>query len=222
MPAGVPVVAVPRVSSDNQVKNLPPQVKSLKRWCRDNGHEVFATIGGKQSGKVDTEDRYELSYLHLAVEAAKECGGCILMESVSRALRSREYEKDNQQAVPDEKDRRHLGDILQGTPVYFLVDPGASPAEERSEQIKRGQRGKNRKGGRPRKKPVGWRAKRKRWEVKWVVKCARRHPEWSLRQIRDRLREEVKKHGKDPDWAPSHVTIRKWLHEAKGEPVPTE
>jgi hypothetical protein len=89
-----------------------------------------------------------------AIELARKHGAALLAESTDRYLRHHDYKSTN--PVPPTDDQfRALAELAGDVPLVTVLPPDATHGEVRSQQIKRGQQAKGRKGGRPTKARPG-------------------------------------------------------------------
>lgn len=89
-------------------------------------------------------------YIPPIVQKAKECNGIIVAETIDRLMRPMDYHSvTNPGAFLNDWMLGKLENLLDGIPTFTLQNPNASPGENRGTQIKRGQKEKGRKGGRP-------------------------------------------------------------------------
>jgi hypothetical protein len=132
-----------RVSGRQQKGNLQDQEKHLRGIVKKIGAIVIDVVRQTGSG-------LEPDWLNGPAIKAIEQNAVLLAESTSRFIRNPCFDSV---AWPDaqarETDLQDLHFATLGAQLVTAVDPNASPELERSVQRKRGQRAKNRKGGRP-------------------------------------------------------------------------
>jgi hypothetical protein len=148
--AGVPVVLYVRVSSRTQGKkrNLFSQLRTSRRQLETLGLKVVAMFRDIASG-WQWEDR---PGLRNAIQLAKKGGAIVVAESTDRFIRSEAFHtKNNPGAQPTQDEFRRLQRIADGVPLATILHPDTPWAEVRGHQSRRGQHGKQRRGGRPRK-----------------------------------------------------------------------
>jgi hypothetical protein len=84
-------------------------------------------------------------WLGFAAAKAKGRGAdCVVVESPNRALRHPHYGGRRQWLQPREGDWEDLPALTEGVPVVSVVDPGATPGEERGHETARAKRRSNR------------------------------------------------------------------------------
>jgi len=130
-----------RVQKRNQ--NLDDQESNLRRYAQSVGAVVVGVERHVGPG-------WDPLWLASASRSARQHDAILLAESTSRFVRHAAYhsvEYPKAQARKTELD--DLEYWTSGMPLATIVHPSASPGEERSFQIKRGQDHKHRKGGRP-------------------------------------------------------------------------
>jgi hypothetical protein len=116
--------------------------------------KAVAKLGGVVVGVTSLQvSGFDPYWLAGPVEIAKRRKAKLVAESTNRFIRHPAYHsKDNPTAQARESDLDDLRWWTQGLELVTIHDPDAEPGGERSEQIKRGQDAKGRKGGRPRKR----------------------------------------------------------------------
>jgi hypothetical protein len=100
-----------------------------------------------------------------AVELARRECAVIVAESVCRLIRSPLFDPlagpDDLFARPSWRDLDRLLAVTEDVELYTVVSPGATPAQIRGYQSRRGQREKGNHGGRPPKRERGWKRQRR-------------------------------------------------------------
>jgi len=141
---GDDVVICYRVSEWKQSRtgNLDDQEENLRQRAAELGANVVGVVRHIGSG-------CDPSWLFQAAQKAKLHGAKLFAESTDRLIRSREYNKKNQDAQARQTDLEDLKEWTLGIPLATDLDPSASPQAVRSYQRKRGQRLKESRGGRP-------------------------------------------------------------------------
>ena len=130
--------------------------REQKRRGNDTGQEAYLRHELERRGAVvvlvyrRTVSGFDPYWLCPAIEAAKQCGAKLVALTTNRLIRPPGYHsKENPTAQARQCDLDELQWWLQGVEIVTLLDPDASPSEERSLQSKVGQWAKGRKGGRP-------------------------------------------------------------------------
>ena len=154
------IVLLCRVSSKEQEQagNLDVQrryaIKCLQEKGYRRGRDLFV-VEGVESSRIQ-DDRH---LLFLAVEEARKCGGIVVAVSRDRLIRSRSFDGSNVTEPPTISEYLQLKSLAGVVPLATIMHPDDPAA--RSDQIKRGQTAKGRKGGRPRKRK--WKERRLAW-----------------------------------------------------------
>ncbi len=131
--------------------NLRRQVAHLKKLVKARGGKIIAIFKFVGSG----QDPY---WLGNAADEALENGAKIVVECVNRAIRHPAYHSEtNFTAQARTSDLEDMKWWAKGVEMVSILDPDATPQEERSFQTSRGQSESGNKGGRPRKRT------RRRW-----------------------------------------------------------
>jgi len=154
---GDKVVLCCRVSTYEQgrTEKLTRQVAYLRQEMERREAAVVYVIRHVGSGR----NPY---WLAKAVVIAKEHGAKLVAESTSRFIRHPGYHSvQNWTAQARDVDLEDLRWWTKGMTLVTLLNPDASPADERSYQSKRGQRAKGRKGGRPKQNEAGYKKQRR-------------------------------------------------------------
>jgi hypothetical protein len=169
------VIIWARESTRMQKHHLREQVASLRREAVRRGLVVVAVVKRVGSGW----DSFELIP---AVEMVKKLGAVgLLFESPSRVLRDRDYHSvERPDPQPTDADWCWLKRITGDCPLFSLLHPDCSPAEERAVQAKRGG------VGRPRLTLPGFKKKRKEELKPEAIRL--RQEGFSLRAICSSLR----------------------------------
>jgi DNA invertase Pin-like site-specific DNA recombinase len=139
------VVLCVRVSKRAQMEsgNRDDQEQHLRGVVAERGANVVDVVRKTGSGS-------DTSWLHSAIMMAKESGAKLLGESVSRFIRSEQYDSVKApDARPSKAQMDSLIAMADGVVLVTVLNPSATPAEERAFQTTRGQVAKNRRGGRP-------------------------------------------------------------------------
>ena len=164
--SGQRIVIYCRVSSCAQEhsKNLSDQEENLKRELEQRGFSVIESFQEVGSGWRRDRDR-----LLLAAEIARENNAVIVAESVTRFIRSRDFNsKTNWKVKPTVAEYRRFLRETQGVKLATLEAPDATPQEIRSYETKRGKKLKGNPGGRPKKCCPGYK-KREREQYLPIV-----------------------------------------------------
>jgi hypothetical protein len=86
------------------------------------------------------------------IRLAREIGGVVIAESVDRFIRASHYwARHCPSAQPTEEELQALMDLADGVPLVTVLHPDTPWREVRSHQTRRGQRYRQRFGGRPRR-----------------------------------------------------------------------
>lgn len=140
LPPHQPVLIYGRESSRKQSKNLEPQISELKKSVETLGFRVMDSFAEIAPGWMD--DRTEFSRV---IAKAKELGLAIVAEATSRFWRN-PHRNDGFLSLLDIE---RLMAETDGVQLVTLLHPDTPEKEVRRYQTKRGQVGKNRRGGRP-------------------------------------------------------------------------
>ena len=161
------VVIYCRVSGHVQERsqNLSDQGENLKNELKQRGFVVLEIISEVASGWKEDRDG-----LLRAVEIAHENDAVVVAESVTRFIRSRDYNsKTNRNALPTVAEYRRLQRDTQGVKLATLVAPDATPEEIRSYETKRGKKSKGNPGGRPKKRDPGYKKRERQMYLPIVL-----------------------------------------------------
>jgi hypothetical protein len=164
---GANVVLCPRVSRLGQKAsgNCADQAQRLRSVADERGFNVVDVFPHVGHGS-------DFSWLIPAVAKAKACGAKLLAESASRFIRSEKYDPVKApEAQPSKQQMDSLLAIADGVELVTVVNPAATPAEERAYQSRRGNEAKKNWGGRPPSKSDYLR--RRRAKLKPIVKKLR-------------------------------------------------
>ena len=130
----------------NRTHKLKRQAAYLRNYVRERGGKVIALFTHVGSG-------WDATWIGNAADEARENGAKILFECVNRAARHPAYHSESnftaQARTSDLEDVRYWA---KGVELVTVLQPDATPEEERSFQTKRGQSISGNKGGRPRKR----------------------------------------------------------------------
>jgi hypothetical protein len=172
--------------------NLDDMEASLRESAEARGAIVVDTVRHVGSGS----DPY---WLFQAARKARETRAKLLAESTNRFIRHPRYHsKERPDLQARDCDLRWLASTTSGVELVTVLDPDATPAEERAIETRRGQSLKCRKGGRPIKG-------RHRFRAKWLPYAEQLSTDGlSLRQIADAIRRGFNR-------PVSHEAIRKAL-----------
>lgn len=159
-------VILARVSSWTQAfnDNLAPQLDFIRQRCLARGFEaiaIYSEVGaGWRSGRELDRGR-----LRAAIEVARERGAIVVAESTDRFIRSVDYDPQTcPWAWPTEFDFGLLAELAKGVTLATALHPNTPWREVRGHQSRRGQAGKDQKGGRPRITRAGdLKRRRQRW-----------------------------------------------------------
>lgn len=153
------VVLACRVSTCEQHRdrNLADQELHLRQEMERRGAVVVDVVREVGPGCYP-------SWLARAADIARRRGAKVVAESLSRLIRSPYYHSvDDPDARPRTSDLDDLRASTKGVELVTLLDPDATPRQERGYQSIRGQRQKRRRGGRPLAKRPGYvKARRER------------------------------------------------------------
>jgi hypothetical protein len=164
------VILCCRVShhTQNQKGNLDNQEENLRGELERLGAVVVEVVRHEGPG-------WDGRWLVRAAAKAMKHGAKLVAESTNRFVRSLEYHsKKNPDAQASEEDLYALRCWTTGVTLVTLLDPDATAAEERSYQTIRGQRAKDRKGGRPAKHPPGYKLDRRQKMLDQVLSLCER------------------------------------------------
>ena len=167
---GQRVVIYCRVSGNVQERsqNLSNQGENLKNELKQRGFVVLEIISEVASGWKEDRDG-----LLLAAEYALANNAVLVAESVTRFIRSKDFNNQiNWKVPPTVAEYRRLQRDTQGVKLATLVAPDATPEEIRSYETKRGKTGKGKPGGRPKKQAGRGDPERKEMmlpKVKWML-----------------------------------------------------
>ncbi len=156
---GLPAVLYCRVSGRTQDKknNLAEQVRYERQQLDDIGVSVIEVFREVSSGWKD--DRPQLK---AAAEHALQNNTVLVARSLCRIIRSTDYRDDrNPDALPSVGEYEELVRITGGVTLATRIHPETNWKDVKSEESKQGQRQKNRKGGRPRVKALGYMKRRR-------------------------------------------------------------
>jgi hypothetical protein len=172
------------------------------------GHAVVGVYPHRIRPGYDIDELAKV--VKYAYKLAKQYGRkvYIVAESFDRVIRNKNFNSSTakgRRAVPTFGDVRYAQMMLRGEFIYTLEPPTSTNEEQHGAHIKRGQRSKGRRGGRPLKKHTpGYRKKRLQKCINKVL-MYRLVRGWSLRQIKQRLWDKYHIHI-------SHEGIRRcWL-----------
>jgi hypothetical protein len=153
-------------SEQNRTQKLNRQVLNLRAAVERMGAVVVAVVTHVGPG-------WDPEWLVRPTAIAKRHGAALVAEAVSRMVRSHAYHSvNNPEAQANEFELQELRRYTYGVELLTLLDPDATPGEERAYQTKRGQKMSGRVGGRPPKKPAGYKKERylqNRVKVRWCV-----------------------------------------------------
>ena len=156
-----------RVSGNDQERsqNLSDQVKNLERELEKLGFNVIESIGEVGAGWKGDRER-----LALAAKIAREKKAIVVAESVTRFIRSRDYNSvTNWNAKPTVADYNRLQLETDGVELATLINPDATPEEIRSYETKRGKKSKGNPGGRPKKRDPGYKKRERQMYLPIVL-----------------------------------------------------
>ncbi len=146
-------------------QNLSDQVKNLKNESKQRGFVVLEIISEVASGWKEDRDG-----LLRTVEIAHENDAVVVAESVTRFIRSRDYNsKTNRNALPTGADYNRLQLETDGVELATLINPDATPEEIRSYETKRGKKSKGNPGGRPKKRDPGYKKRERQMYLPIVL-----------------------------------------------------
>lgn len=154
---GDKVILCCRVSTHEQgrTKKLARQVAYLRRKLEDRGAVIIFVVEHEGAGC----DPY---WLAKATEMAKTHGAKLVAESTCRFIRHPAYHsKDNWTAQARDLDLQELWFWTEGVTLVTLIDPDASPEQEKAIQTHRGQCASGRKGGRPKQQQPGYKKRQR-------------------------------------------------------------
>ena len=164
---GQRVVIYCRVSGRDQERsqNLSDQGENLKNESKQRGFVVVEIISEVASGWKEDRDG-----LLRAVEIAREKKAIVVAESVTRFIRSRDYNSvTNWNAKPTVADYNRLQLETDGVELATLINPDATPEEIRSYETKRGKKSKGNPGGRPKKCSPGYKKRERQMYLPKVL-----------------------------------------------------
>jgi DNA invertase Pin-like site-specific DNA recombinase len=168
-----------RVSTPEQDANgnLDEQMMTAWRQLRAAGHRHIAVYDGVETSRVHGNR----IIFERAIDDARQHGAILVAASRDRFIRAASFGRGQKAKCepPSDHEYRELVRLADGVPLATIIhpdDPGV-----RAEQIKRGQRAKGRRGGRPPKKPPGYKRQR-RIELRPRAIELRRQG-WALRRI---------------------------------------
>jgi len=150
---GKPIYLLVRESTESQRDHMPAQVEFCERVLKSFGlrpTKVFRVIGTANGDEARAA-------LEAAGALAKPTGGSVVAESTSRLIRSGNYNsRTNRNALPSDLEFAELIRVSQSVPLVTIHPPDLSEKEESRCQTRRGMIPKDRRGGRPHKKPPGY------------------------------------------------------------------
>ncbi len=164
---GQRVVIYCRVSASDQERsqNLSDQGKNLERELEKLGFNVIESLGEVGAGWKGDRER-----LALAAKIAREKKAIVVAESVTRFIRSRDYNSvTNWNAKPTVADYNRLQLETDGVELATLINPDATPEEIRSYETKRGKKSKGNPGGRPKKCDPGYKKRERQMYLPIVL-----------------------------------------------------
>ncbi len=164
---GQRVVIYCRVSGRDQERsqNLCDQDENLERELEKLGFNVIESLGEVGAGWKGDRDG-----LLRAVEIAHENDAVVVAESVTRFIRSRDYNSvTNWNAKPTVADYNRLQLETDGVELATLINPDATPEEIRSYETKRGKKSKGNPGGRPKKCSPGYKKRERQMYLPKVL-----------------------------------------------------
>jgi hypothetical protein len=141
-------------------------LKDAEAWLRLKVRERGALVGNVARHVVSRYAQFLPRALWQAALEANRQGRNLLAESVDRFIRHPHYRSNLKPhlnfQVNDKFDLEALREHTCGAELVTWLDPSATAEEVRSHQRIRGQWGKSRRGGRPRKHHRKWKARRER------------------------------------------------------------
>ncbi|QDT76009.1 helix-turn-helix domain-containing protein [Lacipirellula limnantheis] len=158
-----PYVLHARVSSLSQGyrKNLPPQVSVVRDAALERGFRLIEVVEEEGPG-WRTEWGFDRYLLERSIAMAREHNGIVLFESTDRAIRPYGYNgRINPGQQPTKFEFELLMQLTDGVPLVTVYDPDMDWREVKSRQTRRGQEGKNARGGRPVKTQPGDKKRRR-------------------------------------------------------------
>ena len=164
---GQPVVIYCRVSGNVQEssQNLSNQGENLKNESKQREFVVLKIVSEVASGWKEDRDA-----LKLAAEYALAKDAVLVAESVTRFIRSRDYNSvTNWNAKPTVADYNRLQLETDGVELATLINPDATPEEIRSYETKRGKKSKGNPGGRPKKRDPGYKKRERQMYLPKVL-----------------------------------------------------
>jgi hypothetical protein len=167
-----------RVSSPHQgrTENPSDQEKELRAAVEQRGGVVGIVTKYEGSGKIQRSD-FDPNPLSNAARKAKRRGAILLAESTGRFVRHVHFIPNlDRTPSPSDDDLQGLAFWTLGVPLMTLADPDDPIGVVRGRESARGQRQKNRKGGRPMSK------KRRKEEKLEQVLCLHYYG-WGYRRI---------------------------------------
>ncbi|MFA5299352.1 MAG: hypothetical protein WC389_14275 [Lutibacter sp.] len=151
------IIGYGRVSGKPQFErcNLDTYETILQKRCEKHNNPFLVFFGEQCSGKTWYFQRRK-EFMAAIAEAKKQRAlgedVAILTPATNRLLRNINYSKTNQNVLPTETEFEELIKLADGIPLLTLLHPNMSEKKVRGFQTKWGQRIKNNKGGRPKKK----------------------------------------------------------------------
>lgn len=151
-----PLVLLNRVSTRRQER--AGHLDDDRRSCLEHlsGCNVIKLFGEVGSGKLGPHR----TVLKKAIKCAKRHGAVVVVSSRDRLIRAQDFDGTNQSDDPTEEEYLALTKMARGVKLASILAPWK---RGRSAQIKRGQKARGNRGGRPPKKTPGY---KKRWRKK--------------------------------------------------------
>jgi DNA invertase Pin-like site-specific DNA recombinase len=199
IPEEKPLVLYARNSLTYQYDNgnTQNQLDQMEEYFTNKGYKVVAKFKEIDTGKANDLDNRAV--LKAAINKAKDEKAVLVAESLSRFIRNEEYHPiKNWKVQPTKKDLGLLDGIRSGVVLATLLPLDVPPTREKGIQTIRGQRIKNKYGGRPKKKRGKYTVKKKELLLPKIIEML--HSNYLRKDIAKKLKI-------------SRNTIRKWLKE---------
>lgn len=169
-PPGTCFVPVPRVSTDDQRKNLPNQHVAFENAIRENRGEILEFCKVGYVGRADMNDHEYLDWLTAVSEFASKNNAVLLATVTNRFIRRYPISKNNQ---PDASDFKRLWRTCCKVPMAILAEPESSPDAQHGFHSRLGQIAKGNNGGPKPKKEAGYKKQRKEENLPEVLRLHR-------------------------------------------------
>lgn len=176
------IVLYCRVSRCWQKKNgnLNDQEKYLRRKIRkyEKKYKVKIDIVAVFN-EVASGGKNDRKWLIAAADTAKKLGVVLLAESTCRFIRNKDYHSSlNPDILPTIDEYEALVSATKGVTLATIMHPNATWKKVKAYHTKRGQRSKNKRGGRPKVNKSGYKKKRRLEELPIVLRLRKKGVSW--------------------------------------------